>query len=113
VAALTIAAAANAGPDSRLHVRAWQAPFSLSGQFTGTLDGRIQIGLDSYPLSRDVVVYEVGTGPLPAGSVITDRFVFACGTNGKVNLVIVRPAEDSNPSDLEGKTHELSDATPQ
>ena len=116
VVALTVASVATANPPSwRDHFSFHPEALATSGEFTGTLDGQISLGTDTYRLAPNVAVYEIGVGPLPAGSVITNRHVFLLGQNDLVTMVIVRPASDSwaDRGDLDSQTHILSDDTPQ
>lgn len=118
VLVLTAAAVVNTEADS-LKPRMHRLPvdgFGVSGEFTGTLNGTIQMGTDTFLLSPDVIVYEIGTGMLPQGTIVTDRYVYLSGSQaGMINMVIIRPASESgpDPSDPENHVHVLSNAKPQ
>jgi hypothetical protein len=123
---LVIAMAAVAGAGPRRHefsspeadefLRA--QPFSLGGQFSGTLGGEILIGGVGYRLAPDALIYQVGTGLLPAGTVVEDRYLSVMGLKLRnstlVYSVIVRPADELNMSDedLSSHIHILDDSAP-
>jgi hypothetical protein len=72
--------------------------FDVSGEFTGTLGGEILLAGVSYRLASDAVVYEIGRGLLPLGTMVVDRHVFLSGLgsdeSGLIRMVIVRPPDD-------------------
>jgi hypothetical protein len=71
--------------------------FDVSGEFTGTLDGEIQLGGVWYRLAADAILYEIGSGLLPSGTMVVDRHVFLSGMGsedtGSITMVIVCPEE--------------------
>lgn len=111
---LTACPATNSGADPLLvHNRLpWSRPvqaLNTSGQYTGMLGGEILLGGNSYQLAPDAIIYEIGNGFLPAGTVVANRYVFLSGTKSGdtnlVDLVIVRPASDSWPDRSDPATH--------
>jgi hypothetical protein len=99
---LSTVPAGNAAADSatrrdRTTQRDAAPSFDVSGEFTGTLDGEIQLGGVWYRLATDAILYEIGSGLLPSGTMVVDRHVFLSGMGsvdtGSITLVIVCPAE--------------------
>ena len=106
VLVLMASSVTKAGSDPLLRGNRTPAPrpepgCQVSGQYTGALSGQIQLGDESFQLSPDVVIYEIGNGFLPVGTVVADRYVFLSGTKvggtNQVSVVVVRPASDSWP----------------
>ena len=74
-------------------------PFMVSGQYSGPVAGDIDLGYTKYRVSLDASVYEIGTGSVPQGTVVQDRFLCLMGVRvGSayvVYSVILRPAGES------------------
>ena len=70
-------------------------PFTLAGEFSGTLSGEIVLNGLPYRLSPNAFVYEIGRGVVPVGTEVRDRFVTVSGlTTNRVTVVysiIIRP----------------------
>ena len=112
--ALTAISVANTGADSRLPRGRAAASrpsqsFDVSGVFTGVFGREIQLGTASYRLAPNAMVYEIGRGLLPLGTLVTDRYVFLSGLGsedaGLVYMVIVRPAAEMWPDKGDPESH--------
>ena len=70
--------------------------FNTSGEFSGVLGGEILLNGVRYQLGSNVQIYELGVGLLPAGTEISDRWIFLSGVrtigSDMIFSVIVRPA---------------------
>jgi len=101
-----VAQVAGADPEPVARERANRAlatmhaePFVVSGAFTGTMAGEIFVGVTRYLVMPSATVYQLGTGLVPQGGEITDRYVTLTGlTYSGMNLVysvMLRPEGES------------------
>ncbi|MFI5372846.1 MAG: hypothetical protein ACHQ52_14930 [Candidatus Eisenbacteria bacterium] len=106
-------------PHGRMVVRHDDPSFNASGEFTGSLDSEILMDGVTYHLSPDATVYEIGSGFVAMGSMVSDRHIFLAGMgsveDGQVTLIIIRPASDTYPdrNAPEGQVGIRDDASPQ
>lgn len=78
--------------------------YNVSGRYTGYLSGNIDINGQTFRITNNTQVYELGRGAIEVGQMVTDRFMFmlvsrADGGNS-VETVIIRPLTDSTDPDI-------------
>jgi hypothetical protein len=73
--------------------------FGVSAQYSGAVIGEIRIDGVSYRIAPDASIYEIGSGLVPLGTVVQDRYVYLTGLKiGRtmmVYAVALRPASES------------------
>ena len=83
--------------------------FNTSGEFSGVLGGEILLNGVRYQLGSNVQIYELGVGLLPAGTEISDRWIFLSGVrtlgSNMIFSVIVRPATVPSLDQDDGSSH--------
>jgi hypothetical protein len=82
--ALTVTCASAAGPArprpiGKAGPLLQAQPFLVSGEFTGPIGGEIRIDGVSYRLATDALVYEIGKGVVPLGTVVDGRVLCLSG----------------------------------
>ena len=93
-------------------------PFSVSGQFSGTINGEMVIDDLPYRLAPTAAVYEIGNGSIPLGSNVQNRYVTLLGLKMNGSLVVysvfVRPAGELTfeTSDLSSHVHIANPSAP-
>jgi len=114
VAILTTLGVATASADSWWMPHAKKMPlvpvskdglYNVSGRYTGYLSGEIFVNDQTFRITDNTQVYELGRGAIDVGEMVTDRFIFmlvsrADGGNS-VETVIIRPLTDSTDPDIE------------
>jgi hypothetical protein len=86
-------------------------PFSVSGQFSGTINGEMVIDDLPYRLAPTATAYEIGNGTIPLGTDVQNRYVTLFGLKmagtSVVYSVFVRPAGEATfeTSDLSSQVH--------
>ena len=97
--AVSAAVATGAAAEPRRMVRRLETPrvetFSDGGEFSGVLSGTVVLNGSTYDVAPGVVIYEIGRGPVDAGSRLSPRTIWVSGivrgSSRIVTQVIVRP----------------------
>jgi len=78
--------------------------YNTSGRFTGYLSGNIEVNGQTFRVTNQTQIYELGIGSEDVGGMVTDRFIFMMVSRvdggNTVESIIIRPLSDSTDPDL-------------